>query len=253
MKSSKNIFLKSLEALCSWHHVHGSKALVVQIGANDGRINDPIYEQMVTFRTATKILLIEPQDDVVDHLKKNYRFHPQATVWNGAIGSTPSLVLYRLKQRYYDVFTRRYLQDSPSYRVPTGFTSADHDHVLRHIAGNLPAEITPQEAIESVVKPCARLVDVLRAAEWEEKEIDILQIDTEGMDDEAIYASNLDVLQPVIINFEYRHIRGSRLQTLASVLKSLGYTLVTYNESDALAINTKRFKSHGFSLVVDKK
>lgn len=230
------------------HRRANSMATIVQIGANDGRINDPIYRLMNRFRADTRILLIEPQDDVVVHLKQSYQFHRHARIWNGAIGPAHSIRLYRLKPEYHACFTRRYLEDSPAYRVPTGFTSASHDHVLQHVTGNLPAGLDPADAIECITRPCSRLGPVLAAAGFAGTPPDIVQIDTEGMDDETIYASDLDVLKPSVINFEHRHLSRGRRHDLQDFLHALGYRIHRYSESDALALHVDRLSSIGIHL-----
>ena len=153
-----------MTAICAAYASVNQKASFVQIGANDGRINDPVHD--VVFRNvgANRILLIEPQADIIPFLEQTYASHPDHVIWTGAIGAADQMSLFRLKSAYHAVFRRRYLQDSPLYRVPSGFTSTDRDHVLRHVAGNLPADVDPQQAIEEIVVPCARLLDVLQGA-----------------------------------------------------------------------------------------
>lgn len=240
-----------MSALCSRHQDKGSKAFVVQIGANDGRISDPIYEQMLRFRSSTRILLIEPQDDVIPYLRENYSFHSDATIWNGAIGPDDTIALYRLKPQYYQDFIRRYLEGSPSYRVPTGFTSSDYDHVLQHTTGNLPSGITAEQAIELITRPSATLAKVIAEVGLAGDKIDILQIDTEGMDDEVIYASNIDTLQPILINFEHKHLSRDRMLRLMNSLQALGYIILKYGGSDALAVSEVRLSSYGIRLKRD--
>ena len=225
-----------------------SKATVIQVGANDGKINDPIYKLMRDFCAHTKILLIEPQDDVIPHLRENYSFHGDATIWKGAIGPTSSICLYRLKPEYHNCFIRRYLEDSPPYRVPTGFTSASYDHVLQHVVGNLPAGIDPAKAIECITRQSASLKALLATVGWTTNDLDILQIDTEGLDDVAMYASDLDVLKPRVINFEYNHMSSARIHHLRRWLHSLGYSIHRYNGSDALALNAERLLSIGIQI-----
>jgi len=251
--ANRSLFHALMSALCSRHLQLGSKAIIVQIGANDGRINDPIYEHIRRFSSATRVLLIEPQDDVIPHLKDNYSFHKDATIWNGAIGSEDFLSLYRLKTDYYQRFIRRYLEDSPAYRVPTGFTSANYNHVMQHIAGNLPEGVDPVDAIEAIVRPCATLKSALGAAGWLHENIDILQIDTESKDDETMYACNLDILRPIIINFEYRFIPQDRLIRLNKWLQSLGYSVIRHNGSDALAYHKERLSSQGIDFTFSAK
>ena len=45
---------------------------IVQVGANDGVIGDPIHNFMLKFNGKIKLLAVEPQMEVFEQLKKNY-------------------------------------------------------------------------------------------------------------------------------------------------------------------------------------
>jgi FkbM family methyltransferase len=208
---------------------------IVQIGANDGRINDPIYNLVMAHHKMTNIALVEPQSEVLPFLVENYKEHPHASVWEFAIGAGSSLTLYRLKPMYYDRFIRRHLKESPSYRVPTGFSSSSKEHVLKHICGNLPNDININESIEAIEVPVIDLKQLLQKTSWQEKKVDILQIDTEGMDDIVISACNIEELRPIVINFEHQHLTASRYEKVCGILSQIGYQLYQHNHSDTLA------------------
>ncbi|MBZ0331719.1 glycosyltransferase [Halomonas sp. ANAO-440] len=215
--------------------LHLSKLVcIVQVGANDGKINDPIYDLVIKNKGKTKIALIEPQVDVIPYLEYNYRAHPQATVFNCAVGEPGTLILFRLKPEYYDVLVRTYLKESPSYRVPTGFSSFDKGHVIKHVRGKLPDNLRIEDAIEAIEVPCVNLEEIASKLDWEDG-YDVLQIDTEGMDDAVIYASSIEKFRPKIINFEHVHLSHDSYRELCAYLASLGYTLYRYSGSDTLA------------------
>ena len=208
---------------------------IVQIGANDGKINDPIYATVMEHKNATTILLIEPQPEVIPFLFENYRAHPHCTIVNGAVGFDGNLTLYRLKPSLWDLFIRRYLQDAPAYRVPTGFSSQIKAHVINHIRGNLPSIIDEFDAIEELNVPSATLLTILKGNNFPLK-IDVLQVDCEGMDDEVLYCCDLSETCPEIINFEHCHLPVERYDNLSSYLKKLGYSIIPWSESDSMAI-----------------
>lgn len=225
-----------LSEILSEYFAHKETSTIVQIGANDGRINDVIFEPVRNFRERTRILLVEPQYDVIPYLRQNYANHPNAVICNAAIGPDAQLTLYRLKPELYDVFIRRYLNDSPAYRVPTGFTSSIKQHVYNHIYENLPPTVSLEDAIDEIKVPCYHLIQLIRQIGWETYGIDLLQIDTEGMDDIVILACNIDALKPTLINFEYCHLPTNRLNALFEYLGSLGYFIYQWSASDALAV-----------------
>ena len=208
---------------------------IVQIGANDGKINDPIYSTVMEHKNATTILLVEPQPEVMPYLFENYRAHPRCTIFNGAVGFDGNLTLYRLKPSLWDLFIRRYLQDAPAYRVPTGFSSQIKAHTINHIRGNLPSTIEEFDALEELKVPSASLLTILKKNNFPFK-IDVLQVDCEGMDDVVLYCCDLSKTSPEIINFEHCHLPIERYKNLSSYLKKLGYLIIPWSISDSIAI-----------------
>lgn len=229
-----NLFSAVLEAYLSSGHRR-----IVQIGANDGAINDPIYEYVMRHHRSNHILLIEPQENVIAALENNYKDHQNATILKVAIGASPYLKLYRLRPKFYDLFERKYLQSAPSYRVPTGFTSSIKQHVVSHISGNLPRNFNLEDAIEEINVECVSLLGALRAADWAHDQIDILQIDAEGSDYEVLLSCNLDMTKPSLINFEHFHLSASDYRQAKELLLKLGYQIYSYSNTDTLATTLK--------------
>ena len=60
---------------------------IVEVGANDGRINDPIYSFVMNHKETTCVLLIEPQAELIPFLQENYKEHRSVTIFNGAKGA----------------------------------------------------------------------------------------------------------------------------------------------------------------------
>ncbi|AHI30142.1 glycosyltransferase domain-containing protein [Marinobacter similis] len=224
----QDLFRQVLKSLLS------SKELkIVQVGVCDGVINDPLYDIIMQFKNNSKIVLVEPQENLIDVIKENYRLHPDASIFNCAIGAPGTLSLYSLDEKYYDVFDRKYLKDAPSYRVPSGFVSSDIEHVRKHLKGNLPSEINLDEAIREIKVPSKDLVSVLSDLSWQS--FDVLQVDAEGMDDDVLGCCNLEVFKPSVINFEHMHLPRERKKMLYDMLEGLGYKIFEYSESDSLA------------------
>ncbi len=206
---------------------------IVQVGTCDGAINDPIYPVLMKNAKQSQLLLIEPQEFLLPIIEANYKDHPDRRVVNCAIGPPGNLSLYRLKEKYHGQFERRYLKDSPTYRVPAGFVSSDKAHVLKHVAGMLPETINAEQAIERFDVPCKRLKEVLGDVGW--KGYDVLQVDAEGMDDTVLDNCGLDIYKPCIINFEHMHLKDGRREKTYKFLESLGYRLYAYDQADTMA------------------
>jgi hypothetical protein len=235
MEKENNMYI---QLMTEFIRIYG-KLNIVQIGANDGQINDPIYDFVIRNKEFTNIALIEPQTSIIKYLEKNYETHPNAGIYNVAIGPEQNLTLFRVKPEYYDVFIKRYFQDSPNYRVPSGFTSSIKSHVVKHITGNIPENLTVEQVIEEMIIPCLTLTNFKKSINWGEKIIHVLQIDTEGMDDQTIYSSDIKTNSPLMINYEHFHLKKESEEKLHAHLSQYGYHIYKYSNSDTIATKFK--------------
>ena len=67
------------------------------------------------------------------------------------------------------------------------------------------------------------------------KDIDLLQVDAEGYDDEIIYNSQIDFFKPKYINFEYKNLTKEKLENLIQFLNKNSYECLIYKHNDCLA------------------
>lgn len=211
-----------------------SRLKVVQVGANDGVFNDPLYSFLMQYRHRTEILLIEPQPYLIPVLASNYKDHPYHTLANYAVGQPGTLVLHAVDERCWQDCHPPYAHGWPVYRAPTGITSADRDYVLQwlrqHYTGPLPIEA----AIRSFSIESLPLADLMANVGFDST-VDVLQVDAEGFDDEVLYQSSLETLAPKIINFENANLTRERFERLVDHLIQRGYVLQS-TRSDTLAI-----------------
>lgn len=210
---------------------------IVQIGANDGANRDPIYRFVRQFPERTSILLIEPQEYLMPYLEENYGFHNNKKIFNGAIGPDGILKLYVVNKSCWDDLDVPYTKGMPQYLGPTGITSSNREHVRRWLSRYLKKQngkVDIEAAILEMDVPSTQLSRLLREMDFGQA-VDVLQVDVEGYDDQAIYHSNIDELMPKVINFEACHLPPERLEKLVSFLEERGY-FVSHHGSDALAI-----------------
>ncbi|MCK0770239.1 LamG-like jellyroll fold domain-containing protein [Chromohalobacter canadensis] len=201
----------------------GKMLTLVVVGANDGKYNDPLFEYVRTTKRDTQLLLVEPQSQLITYLKENYAFHPNAHIVNCAIEGKGQLTLYRVKSEYWKELNVPYARERkwPIYRAPSGVTSANKNHVKQWLKKHLAAE-SLEDAIEEVIVPCESLCTLLKEKGFS-REIDLLQIDTEGFDDAIIYSTLSDGIKPKIIYFEANHFSFSSVQRLYKFLEECGY------------------------------
>jgi FkbM family methyltransferase len=210
---------------------------IVQIGANDGKFGDPIYQFVMRNRHATKILLIEPQAELIPFLKENYSRHPSASFCNCAIGPAESIVLYRVKPEMLGNFKPRYMKDAPAYRVPSGFASQSLEHVTRHAEGSFEDGIKSSDYLQQITVHARALSSFRTEMPWIGN-LDLLQVDVEGADDMVIFSSNIEELRPNLINFEYKNLVAERARKLNEYLVGNHYHVRRWSDSDAVAIKS---------------
>ena len=208
---------------------------IVQVGANDGSHSDPIHRFLMSHPHRTTALLIEPQPEIITYLQESYADHPGASIYNGAIGSSDQLVLYRIRPELWDSFHASYLKGAPAYCAPSGVTSANRAHVVAAARRHLQGKIAAEDAVEELRVPCRRLKPLLDERGFPAT-IHLLQVDAESADDEVLYACNIDMLRPAIINFESKHLDAARKAALESYLSGHGYTLCQWKRTDTVAL-----------------
>ena len=189
------------------------------VGANDGKINDPVYGFAMHHRDQTRMILIEPQADLQEPLKRNYKSHPNVQFIEGAVGGEDQLSLYTVHPKYWPQTQPFYAKAWPNYRAPSGMASMDRARVADWLERFVSAPTDGVVETRIQVKP---LVEWLQTNQVDSG-IDVLQVDTEGVDDEVIYHSNLEITQPHIIYFESKNLARPRLKKLRNYLSGLGY------------------------------
>ena len=225
-----NLYLVALNALIE---IRGKLNIVV-VGANDGRVNDPIYEFAMKMSSKTSILLIEPNKFLLPYLQKSYSSHPSQQIANCAIGPEGVLTLYAVKASWFDRFQPTYAKGWPQYRAATGITSANKEHVEKAL---IREGINPDDAIESLNVSCQQLSPLLAELSWPST-IDVLQIDAEGYDDFVIHAANIQGTRPGLIYFENHNIPEDRIEALVDHLSGQHYR--TYKlGGDSLSIDSR--------------
>lgn len=211
---------------------------IVVVGANDGRINDPIYRTAMRLRHRVEIVLIEPQSAVIPHLRQSYEGHPGATILHAAVGPPGKLELHAVREEYWDKVVLSYGVGWPAYRAPTGITSSDRKAVADWVRAYIPG-VTAAEAIWTQTVACLDLEALLRANGIDWDRIDVLQVDTEGFDDIVLANSGVERLRPSVIHFESKMLPPERLSALTGLLAAQDYVL-TPSGADMLAVRQDR-------------
>jgi FkbM family methyltransferase len=179
---------------------------VLQIGAFDGHICDPLEEILRNKRVAA--VLVEPQASPYESLVKRYAGDSRIRIVNAAIGESDGKVT---------------LYVPSSEASPKASLIAQH-HDRFGLSAREVREVTVSSlCVASLVKQCHA------------EHFDILQLDTEGMDYQIIRWFFAAAIEPAIINFESLHLgRNDRLAS-RELLRSKGYWWID-TDQDTFAI-----------------
>jgi FkbM family methyltransferase len=195
------------------------KVRIVQVGAFDGVAGDPLRQWVLANKSKNEILLIEPQPEAVKRLTVNYASHPGATILECAISLSPleKITMYSRENK--------------------GWGSGSSCDLANHRLFCSNRGIAPDNFRRFEVD-CMTLEEALNKSGFG-RDIDVIQVDCEGYDDQVLYACSLAKLEPKIINYEYSLLSADRRQNLRVVLKNLNYELKQWSSRDECGILSK--------------
>jgi len=211
--------LQTLKTLLGHLIAINGSVTFVQIGANDGRMQDPLYWFIQANRPKVKGICVEPLKDVFQSLVHNYRNCPEITPVNVAIHNTAKEIdLFRVDPSK--------LPDLPEFAQ--GIASVNPEH---HKLSKVKSDAIITERVK-----CLSLVELLD--HYDIRHLDLLQIDTEGYDAEIVRGIDFNLIHPPIIRFEHWVSLGimtrKELKSVLNFLHNHGY-LTMIDTSDALA------------------
>ena len=180
-------------------------SVVLQIGAFDGRKNDPLHEYITRYHL--RGVLVEPMPDAFATLKDTYRLEPRVRLENVAISHADGT-----RPLFY---IRRDAPELPAW-APM-LASFDRDVLLRH-AAQIPHIAGLSETTDVT---CLTLQTLLERTGLER--VDILQIDVEGWDYEVLKQVDFRRMKPAVINYEHAHLGADDADAAIALLVGNGY------------------------------
>jgi FkbM family methyltransferase len=181
----------------------------VQIGANDGKTHDPLFKFVNEFGWSG--ILLEPLPEVFERLRANYRDRPNLKLLNAALAEEDgSRVFYTVKP-------------GPGAQLAHQYSSFRRDVIEKHTA------FVP-DIVERVIETQVRCISMgTLLAEIGDRQVDLLQIDTEGFDYEILKMVDFAVLRPSVICFERAHLNRADQDAAVRRLVAEGYRLTCDN------------------------
>ena len=204
-----------------------TNSFILQVGANDGFVSDPIYKFVKKFNL--KGLVIEPQKVPFEVLKQVY-YKNQITVVNYAIDKENSV-------------RKLYKYSFSDDRWASGKSSFNHDHLLRGIQnGSIERKAKkyniklPENKNEWITFELVETMNFNSIFERHHIEkVNVLIIDTEGFDYEIIKMFDFSFNKPELIIFENTHIPKDEYFQCKEMLDNLGYQ-IQEEKADTVAI-----------------
>ena len=204
---------------------------VIQVGANDGFNHDPIHKFIK--RDKWKGILLEPQSEVYhQYLEKLYRKSEGIHTINAALD-------------YKDGEGTIYKVSFSNARWATGLTSFDRSVLEKAVQSEHVKSCARKEGVQIPERVEDRIKEEkIRAIssqtlirQYGIKQIDWLQIDTEGFDYEVIKMFDIENTKPTVIVFEHYHFSEEDRQNCLDHLHEHGYELKMYGR-DVLAVKS---------------
>lgn len=203
------------------------KINIVQVGANDGVHGDPLYDFIKKYYQRTNLIAIEPQLKAFNELKKNYQSVNNVSFFNGCVGDGNEHIFYSLND---------------NFKVLTGKKDIKFDGVSSLMKENLVKRLSLynidnfDKYIDKTKIRSHLLSNIIESFNYDPKEIDLLQIDAEGYDDQIIYNSEIKVNKFKFINYEYKNLNEEKIKKLHEYLYNSGYEILRWSKSDEIAI-----------------
>lgn len=208
--SPASVSAKVREAVRSLHH---PGFLFVNVGANDGVSNDPVYPFILELGWGG--IAIEPDPRLFAELSRNYAAFDNVVLENVAISTRVAPFYYISETAGCDTpFTRQ-------------IGSLHREYVLKTIElmrryqfqGPVPTEL--EQHVVSIEVPCLSF-DALTAKHSIDR-IDFINIDAEGADLEIFRSIDLGRYQPSLVCIETVELSTTEKTELTSRFNAFGY------------------------------
>src|ERR1043166_3250116 len=166
----------------------------LQVGAFDGRTEDPIHPLVREF--GIRGIVVEPQAQMLETLRANYADQPRVFVVSAAIADAEG--------------SREFYSTTLGASRKASFFRA---HLLKH-------GIRADDIVAQRVR-CATIAGLVREQGFER--CDLIQIDAEGYDAEIVRTIDFEAVQPSIVRFEHVHLSDRDCDQCVELLATRGF------------------------------
>ncbi|HCY74466.1 MAG TPA: hypothetical protein DHV28_00965 [Ignavibacteriales bacterium] len=199
----------------------------IQIGANDGHWNDPIYKFIRRDNWAG--ILIEPQKTIFERLINNYKNIKNLSFENAAIDAVEgekSLFKISFSNSQWASGISSFIKNYVQKLIDAGYIERMSEAEKIILPSNREEWISEEKVKVTTLN---NLIN-----KYQVKKIDLIMIDAEGYDFEIIKTIPFELVKPTIIIYEHSHFDGTTKNECLEYLKKMGYKLVQ-TDSDTIA------------------
>lgn len=185
----KPLVVTGIDSIINNHILIKNNFTFIQVGSNDGRSNDPLYKFINLYKC--RGVLIEPVKYIFEKLKENYNNIDDIYFENIAISDTNSIQkFYEIKQNNDPNLPHWYNQLS-SFNLKTILS---YRSKIPNIESLIQETDIETKSINNILN------------KYQNPDLNILHIDTEGYDYEIIKSINFDLICPSILIYEHKHL-----------------------------------------------
>ena len=204
----------SIEDYLELLFLYSKEISMIQVGANDGSLCDPIRKYVLLNKV--KGIMLEPQADVFKNLQKNYFSVSGLNFVNKALSEhNGSTSLYSVSDFLIE-----------QYPDLSGVASFFKPHLVKEIKSNKhKLNFKKGEGVEDyIIKTQVETINYSALLQkYSIDQLDLLMIDAEGFDFEAVMLFPFDEIKPKAVLFEDKHIKKLKKTSLNEYLCRLGY------------------------------
>lgn len=180
----------------------------LQVGSSDGGLNDSLRVHIAAKRAIG--IFVEPILSSIQALQHRYSGYDNLIFENCAIDThAGSRILYQISDDTKNL-------PEWAYQV----ASFDRQVLLNH-SDSIPD--VASRIVETTVL-CRTLEEIIEKHQL--KDLDCLQIDTEGHDYEILKCFPFGEIRPKLVIYEHKHLTASTLKASTALLESFGYSIV---------------------------
>lgn len=184
------------------------KIVIIEVGANDGKTGDPLYE-IIKRNPEGCAILIEPIPYLFNQLKQTYSDCDHCIFENiGIAAESGEMSIF-----YADANARLSMPELPHYFKE--LASFDRSRIS-NLLGEKGKEFLCEELVKTM--PLKALMN-----HHSINHVDLLQVDTEGYDFEVLKTFPFDTTRPQVVCFEHCHFTSDDRSASRQMMAQNGY------------------------------